>query len=172
MRRGPEPDRKLLTVLFTDIVDSTARAADLGDQRWKEILSRHDAIFRKQLQRFRGHEIKSTGDGFLAVFDGPTRAIRCAIDASEQLETLGLEIRMGIHSGECEQRGDDIGGIAVHIASRIVGKARPGETLVSSTVTHLVVGSGIAFDARGEETLKGVPGSWQLFAVQNASGVD
>ena len=166
VRRGAEPDRKLLTVLFTDIVNSTAKLTELGDLRWKELLGRHDTIVRKQLQLFRGQEVKSTGDGFLAVFDGPTRAIQCAVEVGKQLSPLGLEIRTGVHTGECEQRDDDISGIAVHIASRILDRAAPGEVLVSSTVTNLVVGSGLKFDERGEEALKGIPGSWQLFAVK------
>jgi pimeloyl-ACP methyl ester carboxylesterase len=172
VRRVPATDRKLLTVLFTDIVSSTAIAAKLGDQRWGELLGRHDALLRKQLQLHRGDEVKTTGDGFLAVFDGPTRAIMCAVAIREDLRSLGLDIRVGIHTGECELRGKDISGIAVHIASRIVDHAGSGEFLVSSTVTDLVVGSGVEFENRGQKILKDVPGNWCLFAVKTSSVLD
>ena len=158
-------DRMLATVLFTDIVGSTRRAADMGDRRWRELLDAHDAIVRSQLGRFRGHEVKTVGDGFLATFDGPQRAIRCALAIRETLEPLGLQVRAGLHTGECEKRGEDVGGIAVHIGARVAAEAGPSEVLVSSTVKDLVVGSGIAFEDRGVKPLKGVPDEWRLFAV-------
>ena len=159
-------DRVLATVLFTDIVGSSEKAAELGDRRWRKLLDAHDAVVRTQLERFRGREVKTTGDGFLATFDGPARAIRCAIELTAGLRALGLDIRAGLHTGEVEVRGDDIGGIAVHTGARIATLARAGEVLVSSTVKDLVAGSGIEFDDRGEHDLKGVPGSWHLFAVK------
>jgi class 3 adenylate cyclase len=164
-RYAPEPDRILSTVLFTDIVDSTRTAAELGDRRWRELLDRHDRAVREALERAGGREVKSTGDGFLATFDGPARAIRCARAIHDACEPLGIRVRAGIHTGECEVMGDDIGGIAVHIAARVSSLAGPGEVLVSRTVRDLVAGSGIEFDDRGEHTLKGVPDSWQLLAV-------
>lgn len=160
-----EVDRILTTVLFTDIVGSTERAASLGDRRWRSLLDAHDQSVREQLRRFRGKEIKTTGDGFLASFDGPARAIRCAQATLEATQKLGLELRLGLHTGECELRGDDLGGLAVHIAARVGALAEPGDVLVSGTVKDLVVGSGIPFVARGEHQLKGVPGDWKLFAV-------
>ena len=160
-----EIDRVLASVLFTDIVGSTERAASLGDQRWRSLLDDHDALVREQLRRFHGREINTTGDGFVASFDGPARAIRCAQAVIEATETLGLDLRMGLHTGECEVRGEDLGGLAVHIAARVGTLAAPHEVLVSSTVKDLVVGSGIEFAERGERELKGVPGSWRLFAV-------
>lgn len=157
-------DRVLATVLFTDIVDSTRRAAEFGDRRWRELLERHDEITREELARFQGREIKHTGDGFLATFDGPTRAVRCATTLVERMPDLGIDVRSGLHTGECELRGDDIGGIAVHIGARIAALATAGEVLVSRTVKDLVNGSGIAFEDRGTHVLKGVPAQWNLFA--------
>jgi class 3 adenylate cyclase len=161
-----EFERILTTVLFTDIVASTAHAASLGDQRWRSLLDAHDRTVRDQLRRFRGREINTTGDGFVASFDGPARAIRCAQAIVDATDKLGVELRVGLHTGECEVRGDDIGGLAVHIAARAGALARPGEVLVSGTVRDLVVGSGIEFRERGEHELKGVPGTWKLFAVE------
>jgi pimeloyl-ACP methyl ester carboxylesterase len=158
------PDRLLATVLFTDIVDSTRRAAELGDRRWREVLERHDELTRAEIARFQGREIKHTGDGFLATFDGPTRGVRCATALAERMPELGIEVRGGLHTGECELRGDDIGGIAVHIGARVAALATAREVLVSSTVKELVNGSGIVFQDRGTHVLKGVPGQWQLFA--------
>ena len=163
-RHQEVPDRVLATVLFTDIVDSTRRAAELGDRRWRELLERHDEITREEIARFRGRDIKHTGDGFLATFDGPTRALRCATTLAARMPELGIDIRCGLHTGECELRGDDIGGIAVHIGARIAALATAGEVLVSSTVKDLVNGSGIAFEDRGAHALKGVPGEWKVFA--------
>jgi class 3 adenylate cyclase len=159
-------DRVLKTVLFTDIVDSTARAAAEGDRRWHQLLDVHDAAIRQALVRFRGEEINTTGDGFLAAFDGPGRAINCAQTIATEAGTVGLEIRAGLHTGECELRGDDLAGIAVHIGARVASLAEPGEVLVTSTVRDLVSGSGIEFADRGHHALKGVPGEWQLLAVQ------
>jgi class 3 adenylate cyclase len=161
-----EIDRILTTVLFTDIVGSTILAASLGDQRWRSLLDAHDRAVRGQLRRFRGNEINTTGDGFVASFAGPARAIRCAQEITETTGTLGIELRVGLHTGECEVRGEDLGGLAVHIAARVGALANPGEVLVSGTVKDLVVGSGIKFSERGEHELKGVPGSWQLFTVE------
>jgi class 3 adenylate cyclase/pimeloyl-ACP methyl ester carboxylesterase len=160
-----DEDRMLATVMFTDIVESTKLAAEKGDRRWRELLDAHDAVVRSQLGRFRGREVKTVGDGFLATFDGPQRAIRCAMAIRETLAPLGLEVRTGLHTGECELRGDDVGGIAVHIGARVVSEAGPSEVLVSSTVKDLVVGSGLAFEDRGARELKGVPGEWRLYAV-------
>lgn len=158
-------DRLLATVLFTDIVGSTDRAAAVGDQRWRSLLDHHDDVVRGELRRFRGREIKTTGDGFLAAFDGPARAVECAMATLEAVRPLGLELRAGVHTGECEQRGDDLGGIAVHIGARVAALAQPNEVLVSRTVTDLVAGSGLRFVDRGEHELKGVPNRWQLYAV-------
>ena len=163
-----EDDRMLATVLFTDIVDSTKRASQMGDRAWRDLLDSHDAIVRSQLDRFRGREVKTVGDGFLATFDGPQRAIKCALAVRETVRSLGLEIRAGLHTGECEMRGADVGGIAVHIGARVVSEAAPSEVLVSSTVKDLVVGSGIVFEDRGSKPLKGVPDEWRLFAVAGA----
>ncbi|HEY1358183.1 MAG TPA: adenylate/guanylate cyclase domain-containing protein [Thermoleophilaceae bacterium] len=160
-----EPDRMLATVLFTDICDSTKRAAELGDADWRKLLEQHDRLVRRALERHRGREIKSTGDGFLATFDGPARALRCAASISEGVRTLGIEVRAGLHTGEVEVMNGDIGGLAVHIGARVMGAAGPSEVLVSSTVKDLVVGSGIEFAERGSHELKGVPGEWRLFAV-------
>jgi len=168
VRSAPEPDRMLTTVLFTDIVDSTKRAAELGDQRWRALLLEHAAFVRSRLARFHGIEVNTTGDGFLATFDGPARAIRCALDICEGVRSLGLEVRAGVHTGEVEVIGTDIGGIAVHIGARISALAQPGRVLVSRIVVDLVGGSGIEFEAWGEHTLKGVPGPWTLFEVAAA----
>jgi len=164
-RHEKEPDRMLATVLFTDICDSTKRAAELGDSDWRRLLEQHDRLVRQALERHRGREIKSTGDGFLATFDGPARGLRCAASIAEGVRSLGIEVRAGLHTGEVEVMNGDIGGLAVHIGARVMGAASPGEVLVSSTVKDLVVGSGIEFDERGSHELKGVPGEWRLFAV-------
>jgi class 3 adenylate cyclase/pimeloyl-ACP methyl ester carboxylesterase len=161
-----EIDRVLKTVLFTDIVESTARAAAAGDRRWHELLDAHDATIRRALGRFRGEEIKTTGDGFLAAFDGPGRAINCAQAIATSARDIGVDVRAGLHTGECELRGDDLAGIAVHIGARVASLAGPGEVLVTSTVRDLVAGSGIEFTNRGAHELKGVPGEWQVLAVQ------
>jgi class 3 adenylate cyclase len=158
-------DRVLATVLFTDIVDSTRRAAEIGDRDWHALLDAHDAVVRSQLSRFRGREVNTSGDGFLAMFDGPQRAIRCAMAIRDAVQALGIEVRAGLHTGECELRGDDIGGIAVHIGARVSALAGPNEVLVSSTLRDLVIGSGLEFEERGAHELKGVPGVWHLFAV-------
>jgi class 3 adenylate cyclase len=165
VRPEREPDRVLATVLFTDIVDSTRRAGELGDARWRDVLERHDELVRGQLRRHQGREIKTTGDGFLATFDGPARGIRCAVAIAEEVQPLGIEVRAGLHTGECELRGDDVAGMAVHIGARVGSTAGASEVLVSSTVKDLVVGSGIEFADRGATELKGVPGEWRLFAV-------
>jgi class 3 adenylate cyclase len=164
-RSEREPDRMLATVMFTDIVDSTARASSLGDRRWRELIERHDQLMRRELARHRGREVKTIGDGFLAAFDGPARGIQCAVSARDAVRELGVEIRAGLHTGEVEVMGDDIGGIAVNIGARVGAAAGPGEVLVSRTVTDLVAGSGIRFSDRGVHALKGVPGEWQLYAV-------
>jgi class 3 adenylate cyclase len=161
----PEIDRVLATILFTDIVGSTERAAVEGDARWRAELDAHDRAVREQIRKHRGREINTTGDGFVISFDGPARAIRCAEAIGKAVGSHGLEVRMGLHTGECEIRGDDLSGLAVHIASRVSGLADAGEILVSGTVKDLVVGSGIEFEDRGERELKGVPGSWKLFTV-------
>jgi class 3 adenylate cyclase/dienelactone hydrolase len=165
-RRRPDPDRVLATVMFTDIARSTERAAEMGDARWRELLNNYYAAVRKELSVFRGREVNTAGDGLLATFDGPNRAIRCACSVRERLRPLGLEVRTGLHTGECELIGDDVGGIAVHIAARVAATAEPNEVLVSSTVRDLVAGSGIRFADRGMHGLKGVPGEWRLFLVQ------
>ena len=165
--RGAEiVDRILATVMFTDIVDSTRKAAALGDRRWRDLIGRHDTLMRRELERHRGRAVKTLGDGFLATFDGPARAIRCACSARDALRGLGVEVRAGLHTGECELIGDDLGGIAVNIGARVGSVAGPGEVLVSRTVTDLVAGSGIEFTDRGVHSLKGVPGEWQLYAVK------
>jgi len=161
-------DRVLATVLFTDIVDSTRRAAEIGDRDWHALLDAHDAIVRVQLNRFRGREVNTSGDGFLAMFDGPQRAIRCAMAIRDAVQTLGIQVRAGLHTGECEVRGDDIGGIGVHIGARVSALAGPNDVLVSSTLRDLVIGSGIEFEDRGTHELKGVPGDWHIFAVASA----
>lgn len=165
VRHGPEPDRVLATVLFTDIVGATERAAALGDRRWRELLESYYAVVRQHLTRFRGRELDTAGDGVLAAFDGPARAIRCACGIGEAVRPLGLSIRAGLHTGECEVVGDKLSGIAVHIGARVAALAGPGEALVSSTVKDLVAGSGIRFEHRGSHVLKGVPGDWALFIV-------
>jgi class 3 adenylate cyclase len=165
-RHSPGDDRLLATVLFTDIVDSTSQAAAMGDQRWREQLDRHDQAIQRQLERFDGNLVKTIGDGALATFDGPARAIHCAIAIRDATRQLGLDVRIGIHTGEVERRGDDVAGLAVHLAQRVQDVAEPGEILVSRTVTDLVVGSGIEFLARGEHELKGMPSPWALFAVR------
>src|SRR5437764_5054722 len=167
-RSVPEPDRVLATVMFTDIVGSTERVTELGDARWRELLAAHQAAVRRELMRFRGSEVKTLGDGCLATFDGPARAIRCGRAIAEAARSIGLEVRVGLHSGEVELMEDDVGGIAVHIAARVGALAGTGEVLVSSTVNALVAGSGIDFGAGGAHTLKGVPGQWQRYRV--ASG--
>jgi class 3 adenylate cyclase/pimeloyl-ACP methyl ester carboxylesterase len=164
-RSAPAADRVLATVLFTDIVGSTQRAAELGDGRWRDVLERHESITRRELKRFRGTEVKTTGDGFLATFDGPARAIGCASAIAEAVRPLGIEVRAGLHTGECEVMNGDVGGIAVHTGARVSAQAGPGEVLVSSTVKDLVAGSGIEFEDRGDHELKGVPGEWRLYAV-------
>jgi len=169
VRHGPEPDRILATILFTDIVGSTKRAAELGDRAWRELLEEHHLVVRRQLARFRGQEIDTAGDGFLASFDGPGRAIHCALNICREVRSLGIEVRAGLHTGECQMMSGKLGGIAVHIGSRIADLAGPGEVLVSNTVKDLVVGSGIAFDERGVHALSGVPGEWQLFAIASAN---
>jgi class 3 adenylate cyclase len=161
-------DRVLATVLFTDIVGSSEMASKLGDERWRKLLDAHDAVVRSQLERFRGREINTTGDGFVATFDSPARAIRCATEITRTVQGLGMEVRAGLHTGEVELRGDDIGGISVHTAARVQARSRPGEVLVSRTVVDLVAGSGIDFEQRGEHELKGVPGAWQLFAARQS----
>ena len=166
-RPEPEFDRVLKTILFTDIVGSTQRAVELGDHRWRELLDRHDATVRSALARSRGDEVKTTGDGFLAAFDGPARAIRCAQAINREARRLGLDIRAGLHTGECEVRGDDLAGIAVHTGARVAALAGPGEILVTSTVRDLVAGSNIEFTDRGSHSLKGVPGRWQVLAVND-----
>jgi class 3 adenylate cyclase len=158
-------DRVLATVLFTDIVDSTRRAAEMGDRDWHALLDAHDAVVRSQLARFRGREVNTSGDGFLAMFDGPQRAIRCAMAIRNAVQALGIQVRAGLHTGECEVRSDDIGGIAVHIGARVSSLAGANDVLVSSTLRDLVIGSGLQFEERGTHQLKGVPGEWRLFAV-------
>jgi class 3 adenylate cyclase len=164
-----EPERVLATVLFTDIVGSTARAAELGDARWRELVQAHHGLIRRQLVRHRGTEIDTAGDGFFASFDGPARAIRCACAISAGVRELGIEIRAGLHTGECERIDGKVGGIAVNIGSRVAAEAAASEVLVSSTVKDLVAGSGIRFQERGAAELKGVPGEWRLFAVEHSS---
>ena len=164
------PDRMLATILITDIVDSTARAVELGDRRWRELLEKHHEVVRANLARFRGRELDVAGDGFFASFDGPARAIRCATAVVEAVARIGVEVRAGLHTGECELVDGKVGGIAVHIAARVMAQAKPGEVLVSSTVKDLVAGSGIGFDDRGSHELKGVPGEWRLFGVRADGG--
>jgi pimeloyl-ACP methyl ester carboxylesterase len=159
------PDRVLATVLFTDIVGSTAKAAELGDARWRELLQEHHSVIRRQLARYRGSEMDTAGDGFFASFDGPARAIRCAQAIQDAVRPLGIEVRAGLHTGECEQLDGKVGGIAVHIGARVAEAAQPSEVLVSGTVKDLVAGSGIEFEDRGTASLKGVPDEWRLYAV-------
>ena len=166
IRGSPDLDRVLATVMFTDIVRSTERAAELGDARWRELLGNYYVVLRKELNAFRGREVNTAGDGLLATFDGPARAIRCAGSVRERMRPLGLQVRTGLHTGECELVGDDIGGIAVHIAARVAAIAGPDEVVVSSTVKDLVAGSGLKFADRGAHSLKGIPDEWRLFVVQ------
>ena len=164
-RPPPMPDRVLSTILFTDIVRSTEHASEVGDRQWSELLERHDALVREQLGRYRGREVKMTGDGLLATFDGPARAVACAAAIGRAVRALGLEVRAAVHTGEVELRNGDIGGIGVHIASRVMGLAQPNEVLVTSTVKDLVAGAEIRFEDRGVHSLRGVPGKWHLFAA-------
>jgi pimeloyl-ACP methyl ester carboxylesterase len=164
-RSDPEPDRVLATVLFTDIVDSTKRAAEVGDRAWRELIGHHHFLVRQQLERYRGREIKTTGDGFLAAFDGPARAVRCGRAIVDAIKSLDMQIRAGVHTGECEIIGEDVAGIAVHIGARVAALAGADEVMVTSTVKDLVAGSGLRFDARGHRTLKGVPGEWNVFVA-------
>ena len=166
MRRGPDPDRVVMTMLFVDIVGSTEKAAALGDRRWRDLLDGYRAAVRRELSRFRGREIDVAGDGLLSMFDGPARAIRCACAIRDGVRALGVEVRAGLHTGEVELIGEGIGGIGVHIGARVAAKAGSGEVWVSSTVKDLVAGSGIRFEDRGTYALKGVPGEWRLLAVQ------
>jgi class 3 adenylate cyclase len=168
VRRGPEPNRVLATVLFTDLAGSTDMAAAVGDTRWRALLERHHASVRQELERWRGSEVDTAGDGFLATFDGPARAIRCACSIRDALRDLGLNVRAGVHTGEVELVGEKPAGIAVHTGARVSGQARAGEVLVSQTVKDLVAGSGIEFEERGEHELKGIPGTWRLYAVASA----
>jgi class 3 adenylate cyclase len=166
-RTGADPDRMLTTLLFTDIVSSTTIAAQFGDRRWRDVLDQHHQVGRGELERFGGREISTTGDGFFAAFDRPLSAVRCAVTMVEAMTSLGLQIRAGIHTGEVEVRGSDLGGLAVHIAARITGLAGNGEVLVSSTVKELLAGSGMGFEDRLEHELRGVPGTWRLFAARS-----
>jgi class 3 adenylate cyclase len=166
---GSGADRILATVMFSDIVASTERAAEIGDGRWRELLDRHDEVVRTELGTHDGREIKATGDGFLALFDAPARAIRCAVAIRDGLRVVGLDVRIGLHSGEVELRGNDIGGIAVNIGARVAESGSGGDVVVSSTVRDLVAGSGIEFVERGEHALKGVPDRWRLFVVADAA---
>ncbi len=169
IRRGPVADRVLKTILFTDIVGSTQLVSELGDSKWRELLLQHNTLVRRELKRFRGDEVDTAGDGFFAAFDGPARAIRCALAVVHQLSRLGITIRAGLHTGECELIDDKVGGFAVNVGARVASQAAPGEVLVSSTVRDLVAGSGIGFDERGIHQLKGVPGEWHLYSVDPAS---
>ncbi len=164
-REALEDDRVLATVLFTDIVGSTEKATSLGDEAWRDLLVRHHTLVRRQIAHFRGREIATAGDGFLALFDGPARGVRCGLAIRDAVRPLGLEVRAGLHTGECVRMGDDVGGIAVHIAARVASEATAGEVLTSSTVKDLVVGSGLVFLERGSHVLKGVEGEWRLFAA-------
>ena len=166
VRPAPEPDRVLATILFTDIVGSTELAAAMGDERWNRLLTEHHQVSRRQLDRYGGREVKTVGDGILATFDGPARAVRCALAIGDALAELGLTIRAGLHTGEVELQDQDVAGLAVHIGARIAALAGGGEVLVSGTLTDLVVGSGLRFEDRGSHILKGVPGEWRVFAVR------
>jgi class 3 adenylate cyclase len=165
--RPIETERILATILFTDIVDSTKRAAELGDRQWRDLLERHHSLVRGELNRFRGQEIDTAGDGFFATFDGPARGIRCACAIRDAVSSLGITIRAGLHTGECEVMGDKVSGIAVHIGARVMKNSDSGEVLVSSTVKDLVAGSGLRFQDRGVHELKGIPGEWRLFLVEH-----
>jgi pimeloyl-ACP methyl ester carboxylesterase len=167
VRPIPEADRVLATVLFTDIVGSTASAATLGDLRWRDVLAQHQTAVRRELARWRGHEVDTAGDGFLATFDGPARAIRCGLAVADDARTIGLEVRAGVHTGECELLGEKVAGIAVHTGARVAALANGGEVLVSQTVKDLVSGSGIEFQERGEHEFKGVPGRWRVYAAMD-----
>src|SRR5262245_48073428 len=169
VRRGPEADRVLATLLFTDIVGATQKAAELGDRGWRDLLAEHNAVIRRELARFRGREVDTAGDGFLATFDGPARAIGCAAAVVAAVKPLGLTVRTGVHTGECEVLGGKLSGIAVHIAARVAALATADEVLVSSTVKDLVAGSGLRFRERGTHVLRGVPGEWHLFALERAT---
>jgi class 3 adenylate cyclase len=169
LREEGEPDTVLATVLFTDIVGSTSKAAELGDRAWADLIGRHHALVRSHLDRFRGRELDTAGDGFFAAFDGPIRAIRCATTIGTSVRDLGLDVRAGLHTGECEIVGEKLSGLAVNIGARVTAQAQPGEVLVTSTVKDLVAGSGIAFEDRGLHALKGIPGEWRLFAVAEAT---
>ena len=171
VRRGPEPNRVLATILFTDIIESTQTAARVGDERWRDLVERHNAVVRRQLERFGGREIDTAGDGFLASFDGPATGIRCARAIADSVTALGLQIRAGLHTGECELIDGKLAGIAVHIAARVAALASPGEVLVSGTVRDLVVGSRMSFRDHGLHALKGVPGEWRIFAVEEGAQV-
>jgi class 3 adenylate cyclase len=165
VRHEPEAIRVLATVLFTDIINATERAAELGDRQWRDLLERHHSLIREELQRFRGQEIVTAGDGFFATLDGPARAIRCAESIQNAVTRLGLTVRVGLHTGECEVMDEKVAGIAVHIGARVMSYAKSGEVLVSGTVKDLVAGSGIRFVDRDAHELKGVPGKWRIFAV-------
>jgi class 3 adenylate cyclase len=165
--QAPDPDRSLATVLFTDIVGSTQQADQLGDRRWGYLLQEHHTRIRRLLDRFRGIEVDTAGDGFFATFEGPARAIRCACAIRDAVRDIGIEIRAGLHTGEVERQGTAVTGLAVHAGARVAALARASEVLVTSTVQMLVLGSGISFADRGAHTLKGVPGQWQLFAVED-----
>jgi class 3 adenylate cyclase len=167
---APVPDTVLTTVLFTDIVGSTEAAQRLGDEAWNELLESHDDAIRRQVRRFDGRQVKDLGDGFMVTFDGPARALRCARACVEAARSVGVTIRTGLHIGECLRRGDDLGGVAVHVAARVSGLAEGGEVLCSSVVKDLVIGSGLAFEDRGEHALKGVEGSWRLYALSGGGG--
>jgi DNA-binding NarL/FixJ family response regulator len=164
---GSSAERILATVMFSDIVSSTERAAEIGDRRWRDVLDRHDELVRAELGAHGGREIKTTGDGFLALFDAPARAIRCAVAIRDRLRAVGLDVRIGLHTGEVELRGSDVGGMAVNIGSRVAERGSSGDVVVSSTVRDVVAGSGIGFIDRGEQTLKGVPDPWRLFVVSD-----
>lgn len=166
-REAAEPERKLATIMFSDIVDSTARAATVGDDRWLDLLQRHDDVVRHELRRYRGREIKHTGDGFMALFDGPARGIRCARAITDETAREGIDVRIGLHTGEVEMRGEDVGGIAVHIAARVAALAKGREVMVSQSIPPLVVGSGLDFEPAGVRQLKGVPGDWALFLARD-----
>jgi class 3 adenylate cyclase len=165
VREAPEPDRVLATVLFTDLVGSTERAAELGDRRWRELLEAHHAVVRRELERFGGRELDTAGDGFLAAFDGPARAIRCAKAVVSSVSRLGLEVRAGVHTGECEVIGEKLAGLAVHVGARVAAQAQSGEVLVSGTVSDLIAGSGIDLEDRGLHALKGIHEKRRLYAV-------
>ena len=169
VRHGPEPDRVLATVMFTDIVGSTEHAAAMGDRRWRGVLDRYHDETRKFVRIFRGREVDTAGDGFFATFDGPARGIRCACAIRDAVADLGISIRAGLHTGECEVAGDKILGIAVHLGARVLGRAEPNEVLVSTTVKDLVAGSGLGFVDRGVHALKGIPGEWRLFAASDGA---